>query len=56
MVARPAPYIGICDFDTSAQILNMAELMTANAKPMSRRLLMAGIMISRETMHGIPSK
>lgn len=52
----PAPYIGICDFPNSKKVKVMSEIMAEKSLPMSRRLLMAGVMISRKTMNGIPSK
>jgi len=50
------PYIGICDFPTSIQALALSKMMSAESNPLSQRLLMVGVMISRKTLNGIPSK
>lgn len=56
MATNPPPYIGICDFPTAIQALAMSKLMSVESNPLSHRLLMVGIMISRKTLNGIPSK
>ncbi len=52
----PRPYIGICDFETSEQIMHFSKMMSARSSLLSDRLMMAGVMISRKTLNGIPSK
>jgi len=50
------PYIGITDFESSAQAIAMVKVLSANSGVDSRRLLMVGVMMSRKTLNGLPTK
>jgi hypothetical protein len=50
------PYIGICDFTSRGDIQVVAELLLERRKPGSNRRLMAGVMMSHATLHGLPSE
>jgi hypothetical protein len=50
------PYIGICDFESGQQAQTMARLLTNESHPLSTRLLMVGVMISRKILNGIETK
>ncbi len=50
------PYIGITDFENADQATKMAKVLTESSGVIRDRLLMVGIMMSRKTLNGLPTK
>ena len=50
------PYIGITDFMTWMQVLQMHSVYLAQRKIESERQLHVGVMMSRKTLRGLPSR
>jgi len=51
----PQPYISITDFSTRTEVMEMMDVFVTSGGLRIKRLLGVGIMISRETLNGLPS-